>query len=123
MTNLQSKIPLPIRLSHYSGELFLLFLIATGARLKWLDMHYLPFGLVKFIDKFAPSEQIYKWHLYSGIGLIIAGSFYFIFLFISGESRRLFHFAINDSYSLKRKIFYLITFLINLISVISGLII
>ncbi|MFH2048705.1 MAG: ethylbenzene dehydrogenase-related protein, partial [bacterium] len=116
------KIPYsyPVRIAHALAILSFFGLIITGLRLAWLKEDQYSEEVFELVGALTPTGNIYQLHILSGILLIAAAVFYLIYIFMTRESRRLFDLFSFHQYSSIKKIIYLLSFFVSLVSIFTG---
>lgn len=116
------KIPYsyPVRIAHALAILSFFGLIISGLRLAGLKEDQYSDTFFKIVDFIAPAGNIYKLHILSGILLIATAIFYLVYIMMTKESRRLFDLFSFRQYTSVKKIIYLLSFFVSLVSIFTG---
>ncbi len=120
MRSIKKPYSYPVRIAHALAVLFFFCLTLTGLRLAWLKEDQFSDTVIEIIDAITPTGDIYQLHLIFGILLTGTGIFYLAYVFLTGENRRLFDLFSFRQYSSVKKIIYLFSFSIGLVSLFTG---
>jgi len=116
-----SEYSLVVRVAHALTALLFAGAAITGLRLAWfLNQDWLSPSMRNLIDSIAPIGDIYTWHAAFGVLLAAVGVLYVVYLLVTGEGMRLFDLFRPRHYSFVKKVFYLLTLLVGLVGVFTG---
>jgi len=111
---------LPVRLSHGATIILLILLSLTGLRLGWLHEDRFSSDLARIIDTITPGGVVFTWHIILGYLLVAAGIWYVTYMLLSNEGKRLFALYRDRQYAFSKKLLYLLTFVVTLTTVFTG---
>ena len=120
MRSIRIPYSYPVRIAHVLAILSFLGLIITGLRLAWLKEDQYSEEVFELVGALTPTGNIYQLHILSGILLIATAIFYLVYIFMTRESRRLFDLFSFRQYSSVKKIIYLLSFCVSLVSIFTG---
>ncbi len=110
----------PVRVAHALAFFFFLGLTLTGLRLAWLKEGQYSDEFFGIVNAITPTGNVFQFHLIFGILLTGTAVFYLAYIFLTGESRRLFDLFSFRQYSFVKKILYLFSFFASLVALFTG---